>query len=145
MLDFKRFCSENGFWLDDYALFMSLKYLNRQVMWTEWDDDIRLREAEAVERYSMELSDDILCWKFMQYEFFKQYFALKAYANKNGIKIYGDMPIYVSMDSSDIWANPELFMLDEDRRPTKVAGCPPDDFSPTGQLWGNPLYDWDKS
>ncbi len=144
MLDFKRFCSENGFWLDDYALFMSLKYLNRQVMWTEWDDDIRLREAEAVERYSMELSDDILCWKFMQYEFFKQYFALKAYANKNGIKIYGDMPIYVSMDSSDIWANPELFMLDEDRRPTKVAGCPPDDFSPTGQLWGNPLYDWDK-
>ena len=144
MLDFKRFCSENGFWLDDYALFMSLKYLNRQVMWTEWDDDIRLREAEAVERYSTELSDDILCWKFMQYEFFKQYFALKAYANKNGIKIYGDMPIYVSMDSSDIWANPELFMLDEDRRPTKVAGCPPDDFSPTGQLWGNPLYDWDK-
>lgn len=142
MLGFKRFCSENSFWLDDYALFMSLKYLNRQSMWTEWDDDIRLRSSEAIERYSTELADDILCWKFMQYEFFKQYSALKIYANQNGIKIYGDMPIYVSMDSSDIWANPELFMLDEDRRPTKVAGCPPDDFSPTGQLWGNPLYNW---
>lgn len=142
MLGFKRFCLENSFWLDDYALFMSLKYLNRQSMWTEWDDDIRLRSADAIERYTDELKDDILCWKFMQYEFFKQYSSLKAYANKNGIKIYGDMPIYVSMDSSDIWANPELFMLDEDRRPTKVAGCPPDDFSPTGQLWGNPLYNW---
>lgn len=144
LASFKRFCAENNFWLEDYALFMSLKYLFRQVMWTEWDDDIRLRKTEAVEKYTEELAEDIRCWKFIQYKFFEQYSALKQYANKNGIKIYGDMPIYVSMDSSDIWANPDLFMLDEDRRPTKVAGCPPDDFSPTGQLWGNPLYNWDK-
>lgn len=144
MLNFKRFCSENNFWLEDYALFMSLKYINKQKMWTEWDDDIRLRKPKAIELTTIELTDDILCWKFIQYEFFRQYFALKDYANENGIKIYGDMPIYVSMDSCDIWANPELFMLDEDCRPTMVAGCPPDGFSPTGQLWGNPLYNWDK-
>jgi 4-alpha-glucanotransferase len=143
IISFKKFCAENNFWLEDYALFMSLKYLFHQTMWTDWEDDIRLRKSDAVEKYTAELKDDILCWKFIQYEFFKQYFALKQYANHNGIKIYGDMPIYVSMDSSDIWANPDLFMLDENRRPTKVAGCPPDDFAPTGQLWGNPLYDWD--
>ena len=84
-----------------------------------------------------------MCVKFIQYKFFEQYYALKEYANSKGIKIYGDMPIYVSMDSSDVWASPELFMLDKDRRPIKVAGCPPDAFSPTGQLWGNPLYNWD--
>ncbi len=143
MLEFKKFCAENNFWLEDYALFMSLKYRFRHVMWTEWDDDIRLRKQDAVEKYTEELAEEIRCWKFIQYKFFRQYFALKNYANSCGIKIYGDMPIYVSMDSSDIWANPELFMLDEDLRPTKVAGCPPDDFAPEGQLWGNPLYNWD--
>ncbi len=141
---FKKFCAENNFWLEDYALFMSLKYLFHQVMWTEWEDDIRLRKSSAVQRYTEELSDEILCWKFIQFKFFEQFFSLKKYANQNGIKIYGDMPIYVSMDSADIWANPDLFMLDKNCRPTKVAGCPPDGFSPTGQLWGNPLYDWDK-
>lgn len=140
---YKNFCSENDFWLNDYALFMSLKYYFRQVMWTLWDDDIRMREADAVEHYTDLLKDEISCWKFIQFIFFEQYFALKKYANKNGIKLYGDMPIYVSPDSSDLWANPELFMLDKDRHPIKVAGCPPDDFSPTGQLWGNPLYNWD--
>lgn len=143
-LDYKRFCAANGFWLDDYALFMSLKYHFHQKMWTDWDDDIRLREPDAVERYSAELSHEIECWKFIQYKFFEQYFAMKTYANRHGIKIYGDMPIYVSMDSADVWASPQLFMLDKDCRPVKVAGCPPDDFAPTGQLWGNPLYDWDK-
>ncbi len=142
--EYNRFCSENAFWLDDYALFMSLKAYFKQIMWTEWDDGIRLREKNEVERYTKLLSDDINEWKFIQYIFFKQYHAMKKYANKRGIKLFGDMPIYVSPDSSDIWASPELFMLDGDRKPVKVAGCPPDDFSPAGQLWGNPLYDWKK-
>lgn len=141
--DFEDFCSKNSFWLDDYALFTALKSHFKNVMWTEWDDDIRLRKPEALKKYSELLSKETGCVKFVQYVFFKQYFALKKYAGAKGIKIYGDMPIYVSMDSSDIWASPQLFMLDEDRHPTQVAGCPPDVFSPTGQLWGNPLYDWD--
>lgn len=141
--DFENFCSKNGFWLNDYALFTAVKDHFKGVMWTEWEDDIRLRQPEAVKRYSEMLSKEVRCIKFIQYKFFEQYYALKKYANSRGIKIYGDMPIYVSMDSSDIWASPKLFMLDSDRRPTKVAGCPPDAFAPTGQLWGNPLYDWD--
>ncbi|MCM1328735.1 MAG: 4-alpha-glucanotransferase [Ruminococcus sp.] len=140
---FDNFCKKNKFWLDDYALFTALKSHFKGVMWTEWEDGIRLRQPAAVKRYSETLAKDIQCVKFIQYKFFEQYFALKKYANARGIKIYGDMPIYVSMDSSDIWASPQLFMLDGDRKPTKVAGCPPDAFSPTGQLWGNPLYDWD--
>lgn len=140
---FEEFCRDNDFWLEDYALFTALKAHFKGVMWTEWDDGIRLRRAESVNRYKEQLADSMKYVKFVQYKFFEQYFALKKYANSKGVKIYGDMPIYVSMDSSDIWASPELFMLDEDCRPTKVAGCPPDDFSPTGQLWGNPLYDWE--
>lgn len=140
---FESFCAKNGFWLNDYALFTAVKNHFKGVMWTEWEDDIRLRQPEAVKRYSEMLSKEVRCIKFIQYKFFEQYYALKKYANSRGIKIYGDMPIYVSMDSSDIWASPKLFMLDKNRKPTKVAGCPPDAFSPTGQLWGNPLYDWD--
>ncbi|MDE6132801.1 MAG: 4-alpha-glucanotransferase, partial [Oscillospiraceae bacterium] len=141
--DFEKFCIKNSFWLNDYALFTAVKNHFKGVMWTEWEDDIRLRKPEALKRYSEMLSKEVRCIKFIQYKFFEQYYALKKYANSRGIKIYGDMPIYVSMDSSDIWASPKLFMLDGDRRPTKVAGCPPDAFAPTGQLWGNPLYDWD--
>jgi 4-alpha-glucanotransferase len=140
---FGKFCRKNAWWLDDYAMFMSMKYFFKQVMWTEWADSHRLRDPQTLAKYAEEHGVDIDCWKFMQFLFFRQYKNLKKYANKRGISIYGDMPIYVSMDSSDIWANPEMFMLDSDRKPTKVAGCPPDDFSPTGQLWGNPLYDWD--
>lgn len=140
---FGKFCRKNAWWLDDYAMFMSMKYFFKQVMWTEWADSYRLRDTQTLAKYAEEHGVDIDCWKFMQFLFFRQYKDLKKYANKRGISIYGDMPIYVSMDSSDIWANPEMFMLDSDRKPTKVAGCPPDDFSPTGQLWGNPLYDWD--
>ncbi|MCM1577384.1 MAG: 4-alpha-glucanotransferase [Ruminococcus sp.] len=144
MADFTDFCRKNAWWLEDYALFMSLKYHFKQVMWTLWEDKYRLRDKETLREYSAANAEDIARWKFMQYEFFLQYGALKKYANKRGVKIYGDMPIYVSMDSSDIWANPQMFMLDKDCRPLSVAGCPPDDFAPTGQLWGNPLYDWDK-
>lgn len=139
---FGKFCRKNAWWLDDYAMFMSMKYFFKQVMWTEWADSYRLRDPQTLAKYAEEHGVDIDCWKFMQFLFFRQYKNLKKYANKRGISIYGDMPIYVSMDSSDIWANPEMFMLDSDRKPVKVAGCPPDDFSPTGQLWGNPLYDW---
>ncbi|MGN0666719.1 MAG: 4-alpha-glucanotransferase [Huintestinicola sp.] len=141
--EFSSFCRKNSVWLDDYALFMSLKNHFHGQMWTMWDDKYRLRDKAALAEYAEKNADDIGCWKFMQFKFFKQYKALKKYANKKGIRLYGDMPIYVSMDSSDIWASPELFMLDEDCSPIKVAGCPPDAFAPTGQLWGNPLYDWD--
>lgn len=140
---FDKFCRKNSSWLDDYAMFMSLKNRFKQEMWTLWSDEYRLRDKKALAAYAEENKEDITLWKFMQFKFFKQYKALKKYANKKGILIYGDMPIYVSMDSSDIWASPDMFMLDSDRRPVKVAGCPPDAFSPTGQLWGNPLYDWD--
>ena len=107
-----------------------------------WDRDIRVREPKALAKYQKELKDEVLFFEFLQYEFDKQWFALKKYANKNGIKIIGDIPIYVSADSSDVWSNPKLFELDEDMNPINVAGCPPDDFAVKGQLWGNPLYDW---
>lgn len=143
-LAFDKFCRKNAYWLGDYALFMSLKYHFKLKMWTQWDEDIIMRKPDSVKKYTAKLSEEIKCQKFMQFIFFKQYKALKKYANKNGIKIFGDMPIYVSMDSADVWSSPELFCLDDKKRPTAVAGCPPDYFSPTGQLWGNPLYNWDK-
>ncbi|MBQ7990441.1 MAG: 4-alpha-glucanotransferase [Oscillospiraceae bacterium] len=142
--EFDDFCEENASWLDDYALFMTLKTAHAQMMWTMWDEPYRLHDEKALREFSEAHSDEILSWKFMQYLFFDQYSRLKDYANRKGILIYGDMPIYVSADSSDIWAAPQMFMVDKDRHPVKVAGCPPDVFSPTGQLWGNPLYDWDK-
>ena len=141
--DFEDFCGKNDAWLDDYALFMTLRSAFAQQMWTMWDDEYRLRDKAALDAFEEEHHDEIASWKFMQYKFFEQYMRLKAYANSKGVKIYGDMPIYVSADSSDVWASPGMFMLDEDRRPIKVAGCPPDAFAPTGQLWGNPLYDWE--
>ncbi|MBQ8978654.1 MAG: 4-alpha-glucanotransferase, partial [Oscillospiraceae bacterium] len=142
--EFDDFCEENASWLDDYALFMTLKTAHAQMMWTMWDEPYRLHDEKALREFSEAHPDEILSWKFMQYLFFDQYSRLKDYANRKGILIYGDMPIYVSADSSDIWAAPQMFMVDKDRHPVKVAGCPPDVFSPTGQLWGNPLYDWDK-
>lgn len=141
--DFHKFCSENKAWLDDYAMYMSLKQHFAKRPWGEWEDDIRLRKPDAMEHYAKLLSSQIEFCKFEQFLFFRQWAELKGYAEKKGIKLFGDMAIYVSMDSSDIWASPHLFMLDKDMRPTKVAGCPPDDFSADGQLWGNPLYNWD--
>jgi 4-alpha-glucanotransferase len=148
--DFKAFCAENAEWLDDYALYMAIKYSRSMNMWTLWEDALRRREPQALDAFIKSdaehpaAPDGIGFWKFCQYEFYKQYAAMRAYAAKNGIRIIGDMPIYVSMDSADIWANPELFELDEDLRPTLVAGCPPDDFAKTGQLWGNPVYRWEE-
>ena len=141
--EYNSFVAENAWWLKDYALFMAVKDRFDGKPWTEWAEDIRLRYGYAIDYYNTELYYDIEFQMYMQYQFFKQWNALKAYANKNGINIIGDIPIYVAMDSADVWASPELFQLDENNVPTAVAGCPPDGFSATGQLWGNPLYRWD--
>lgn len=140
--NYKRFVSRNKFWLEDYALYMAVKNSFGGVSFAEWDDDIRLRKKTAVASYKKRYADEIEFHKYIQYLFDKQWSALKAYANKNGIEIVGDIPIYVAFDSADTWADPELFQFDDNRMPTGVAGCPPDAFSKTGQLWGNPLYDW---
>ena len=141
--DYQKFLAENSWWLEDYALFMALKDRFDGKCWYEWPEDIRLRWGFAMDYYRRELYFDIEFQMYLQFMFFRQYSKLKAYANENGIKIIGDIPIYVAMDSADTWANPELFQLDENNVPTAVAGCPPDGFSATGQLWGNPLYRWD--
>ena len=141
--DYQRFVAENRWWLDDYALFMALKNIFKGQCWNVWPQDIRLRWGYSMDYYRRELYFDIEFQMFLQYWFFKQYWRLKAYANENHIRIIGDIPIYVAMDSADTWAHPELFQLDENNVPTAVAGCPPDGVSATGQLWGNPLYRWD--
>lgn len=141
--DYRAFTEDNSFWLDDYALYMAVKNSFGGVSFIEWDEDIRKRNSKAIEKYKEELKEEIEFYKFQQFKFNEQWNKLKAYANKNGIKIIGDIPIYVAFDSADTWANPELFQFDEEGLPTGVAGCPPDAFSATGQLWGNPLYKWD--
>lgn len=141
--DFQAFVAENAFWLSDYSLYMAVKDSYKGKSWSEWDGDIRLRKPEAIEKYAEKLKEEILFYEFQQYLFDTQWRKLKKYANDKGVKVIGDIPIYVALDSADTWANPELFQLDENRRPTGEAGCPPDAFSATGQLWGNPLYKWD--
>lgn len=141
--DFIAFKEKNAFWLDDYALYMAIKNKFEGKAWIEWDADIRTRETKAMKAYREELKDEIVFFEFQQYTFAKQWKNLKDYANEKGIKIIGDMPIYVAFDGSDSWSNPKLFQFDEENKPIAVAGCPPDAFSETGQLWGNPLYNWD--
>lgn len=141
--EYKEFVEENKEWLKDYAMYMAIKDSLDGISWIEWDEDIRLRKPQAMAEYEKELADDIAFYSYQQYLFASQWDALKKYANKKGIEIVGDIPIYVAFDSADTWANPELFQLDENNIPTAVAGCPPDAFSATGQLWGNPLYRWD--
>ncbi len=131
-------------WLDDYALFRAVKDDFNEQPWSDWDDEIKFRQEEAIAKYEEELASEIEFYKFTQYIFFKQWQEIKEYANQNGVKIVGDIPIFVAMDSADTWSNPELFFFDDEMNATKVAGVPPDYFSETGQLWGNPLYDWDK-
>ena len=140
---FCEFVHENEFWLDDYALYMAVKGAFGGKSWIEWDEDIRTRRPEALERYRSEYDDEIRFYQFVQYLFSMQWQELKKYANENGVEIIGDIPIYVAFDSADTWSHTELFQLDEACVPTAVAGCPPDAFSSTGQLWGNPLYRWD--
>ena len=138
------FSEENASWLPDYALFMAVKRHFGMRSWTEWpDEDIRLRRPGAVSRYREELADDIRLFTYIQYLFFRQWEDLRSYAHEKGIGIIGDLPIYVAMDSADVWADPRAFQLDERNVPAEVAGVPPDYFTADGQLWGNPLYDWD--
>ena len=141
--EYQKFVADNRWWLDDYALFMALKNFFDGKCWYEWPEDIRLRYGYAMDYYRRELYFDIEYQMYLQFKFFQQYGWLKNYANSQGVKIIGDIPIYVAMDSADTWSHPELFQLDERNMPTAVAGCPPDGFSATGQLWGNPLYRWD--
>ncbi|BDU51309.1 4-alpha-glucanotransferase [Haliovirga abyssi] len=143
-IKFETFVKKNSNWLDDFSLFMSLKEHFGGKPWIEWDNDIKLREENALRDYKNKLKNDIEFQNFIQYLFFKQWKKLKAYANQNYIKIVGDIPIFVAFDSADAWSNPDIFLFDEERKPVRVAGVPPDYFSATGQLWGNPLYNWDK-
>lgn len=141
--EFQSFIAANSWWLDDYALFMAVKsYLNGQP-WYEWPEDIRMHWGNALDYYREKLYFQVEFQKYLQFQFHRQWQRLKKYANDHHVEIVGDIPIYVSLDGSDVWANRELFQLDEHNFPTRVAGCPPDDFAPDGQLWGNPLYRWE--
>ena len=141
---FATFKEENTVWLEDYALYMAVKNHFKLQSWSNWDDDIRKREHDAIITYKEKLADQIEFWSFVQYLFFSQWKELKTYVNSLGIKIIGDIPIYVAEDSVDAWSNHKNFKMDSERLiPKCVAGCPPDMFSETGQLWGNPIYDWD--
>ncbi len=140
---FDRFCAEHAAWLDDYVLFMALKDDHDGHVWNTWERELALRQPEALAEARERLADAIFAQRYFQFQFFSQWERVKAYANERGVQIIGDIPIFVAYDSADVWANPDLFFLDENRLPTVVAGVPPDYFSPTGQLWGNPLYRWD--
>ena len=142
--DYRRFVAENQWWLEDYALFVSLKRKFGGQSWSEWTLGLMMRIEASLTAYRRELDAQIRFHYFLQYQFHRQWHALKQYANGKGIQIIGDVPIYVPLDSADVWAEPRLFQLDANRQPRMVAGCPPDSFSADGQLWGNPLYDWDK-
>ena len=139
-----QFCREQGHWLEDYALFMALKEAHGGLSWLDWPDGVRLRDGQALARARNELARELAFWQGVQYLFFSQWWALKGYANGRGLSILGDLPIYVALDSADVWANPGQFQLDGQGYPTEVAGCPPDGFTTDGQLWGNPLFDWYK-
>lgn len=141
--EFETFTKENKDWLEDYALYMAIKNSLGGISWSQWPAELKRRAPEAMEEKKKELEEEILFIRFQQYEFTKQWTKLKKYANDQGIRIIGDIPIYVAFDSADAWANPQLFQFDEECTPIAVAGCPPDAFAATGQLWGNPLYDWE--
>jgi len=140
--EYAQFTKENEYWLPDFCFYIALKEQFDNRVWNRWDKDISFREKQAVERYQSKLTDKIRYQEFLQYIFAKQWSELKNYTNHNGIKIIGDLPIFVAHDSSDVWAYPELFDLDDEGNPKKVSGVPPDYFSKTGQLWGNPHYKW---
>ena len=140
---FDRFCAENGSWLPDFALFMALKDKYQGQPWYSWEDKLKFRDPDAMWNVRQELKEEIRFYCFVQYLFYKQWNALRSYATSKNIRIIGDVPIYVPLDSVEVWSSPELFQLDESLNPVAVAGCPPDAFSADGQLWGNPLYRWD--
>lgn len=141
--DYGQFLEENAHWLPDYALFMTLKDAHGGASWQTWPEPLRRREGAALEEARREHREDVLFWQGAQYLFYRQWRELKRYANDAGVSIIGDLPIYVALDSADVWANPGQFQLDEELRPTEISGVPPDYFCADGQLWGNPLYDWE--
>lgn len=140
---FQAFCEHNASWLEVYSLFMALREAHGLVAWNTWEEDIRRRQPKALERWSKDLGREIRCHNYQQYQFFKQWSELKKHCNDRGIRLIGDIPIFVALDGAEVWSHPEMFYLDTSGKPTVVAGVPPDYFSKTGQLWGNPLYRWD--
>ena len=143
-LEYQDFVVKEQWWLKDFALFMALKAENNQAPWTDWEDGVRLREPDAMTACEMRLKEELEFHYFIQYIFYGQWKKLHEYAAKKGISLIGDVPIYVPMDSADVWAAPDNFQLDEERKPVIIAGCPPDAFSAIGQRWGNPIYRWDR-
>ncbi|MDR2509984.1 MAG: 4-alpha-glucanotransferase [Spirochaetaceae bacterium] len=141
---FAEFCARHQSWLDDYALFMALKSRHSGAPWLEWEDIYKFRDDKALRRFSAKNEKLVMYYRFEQYTAYEQWLSLREEARSLGVSIIGDMPIYVALDSADVWSHPELFELDGARRPIRVAGCPPDPFSASGQLWGNPLYRWDR-
>lgn len=140
---YSKFVVENKDWIYDYALFMSLKFANKGKAWYEWDEPLKMYKPKAIKSARKEYANDIDFWCFVQYKYFQQWKKLKAYANEKGIEIIGDIPIYVAYDSVEVWSTPQYFSLDKEKKPVEVAGCPPDAFTADGQLWGNPLYNWE--
>ncbi|MBI3893734.1 MAG: 4-alpha-glucanotransferase [Candidatus Wallbacteria bacterium] len=140
---FDHFCNDNAYWLDDYALFKALKDHHEGAVWNTWEHDIATHQPSACHQWRERLGEQLWAQKYFQFLFSLQWREIRSYANDRGVKVIGDIPIFVAMDSADAWANPEMFWLDKDGKPLFVAGVPPDYFSETGQLWGNPLYRWD--
>lgn len=140
--EFELFLEKNEMWISNYALFMAIKESNNGEAWTEWEDGLKRRDPHSLWVFKEAHKDEVEFWEFLQFKFFEQWTKLKTYANENGIQIIGDIPIYVALDSAAVWVYPDLFDLDKDLYPNTVAGCPPDAFSETGQLWGNPIYNW---
>ena len=144
MRGFNEFLQKNDNWISNYAMFMTMKGANNGKCWLEWEEGLKRRDSHALWMFKTEHADEIMFWEFIQFKFFEQWHKLKSYANEKGIKIVGDIPIYVALDSAAVWVHPDLFDLDENLVPRTVAGCPPDAFSEDGQLWGNPIYNWEK-
>jgi len=142
--EYYTFMSHNSWWLDDYALFRSLKTKHGETVWNTWEKELVIRNKQVLHEAFNELHAEIDFHRFLQFIFFRQWFKLKSYANSRGIRIIGDIPLYISLDSADVWANQDIFLLDGDSQPTQVGGVPPDYFSETGQLWGNPVFDWER-
>ncbi|MGE5448074.1 MAG: 4-alpha-glucanotransferase, partial [Bacteroidales bacterium] len=142
--EYQEFMRHHSWWLNDYALFRALKTQNDNLVWNTWSKELVGRNPQAMEQAYRELHNDIDFHRFLQFLFFRQWFRLKTYANSKGVKIFGDIPLYVSLDSADVWANQDIFLLDEEAKPTLVGGVPPDYFSETGQLWGNPVFNWNR-
>ncbi|MEA3423661.1 MAG: 4-alpha-glucanotransferase [Bacillota bacterium] len=141
--DVLKFVEKESLWIEDFALYMAIKTKHNLISWQDWEAPYRDRDTKTLDKFKEENKTEIEFWYFVQYLFFKQWNELKGYAHNKNIKIIGDLPIYVAEDSADVWANPELFLLDQMSKPIMVSGCPPDDFAITGQLWGNPIYNWE--